>query len=478
MKPDPITQIRKLLSSLGHIQPCTLTPLPSSGSDRQYYHIVFDGADLPDLMAFYNPCVEENRAQLEFTRHFKNLGLSVPEVLATDSSETIFILPYLGNRTLFDMASEGVTEEMIHYYKKALSDLVQFQINGVKGLNMGLAYPVPDFDRQSILWDLNYFKYCFLKPAGIAFNEYLLEKDFQHFADVLVRSKPDFFCYRDFQARNIMIYHDKPWYIDFQGGRRGPLPYDVVSLLHQVKANLPEDIKDLLYNHYISQLQLVAPQELDHVQHHYNHFVYFRLLQVMGAYGFRGLVERKAHFLQSIPFAAAAVKFRLKHHPLNISLPEIEQVLEQIIQQYSKIEIANTEKLTVTINSFSFKKKGLPIDLTGNGGGTVFDCRGLPNPHRVAALRDLTGEDQAISEYMRAQPITEVFLNHAFSLIDLSVENYLKRGFNHLQVNFGCTGGRHRSVYGAIQMQQHLQKKYSQVIVLLNHLEINRQKHD
>jgi aminoglycoside/choline kinase family phosphotransferase len=478
MKPDPITQIRKLLSSLGHIQPCTLTPLPSSGSDRQYYHIVFDGTVLPDLMAFYNPCVEENRAQLEFTRHFKNLGLSVPEVLATDSSETIFILPYLGNQTLFDMVSKGVSEEVIHYYKKALSDLVQFQINGVKGLNMDLAYPVPDFDRQSILWDLNYFKYCFLKPAGIAFNEHLLEKDFQHFADVLVRSKPDFFCYRDFQARNIMIYHDKPWYIDFQGGRRGPLPYDVVSLLHQVKANLPEDIKDSLYNHYISQLRLVAPQELEHVQHHYNHFVYFRLLQVMGAYGFRGLVERKAHFLQSIPFAAAAVKFRLKHHPLNISLPEIEQVLEQIIQQYSKIEIANTEKLTVNINSFSFKNKGLPIDLTGNGGGTVFDCRGLPNPHRVAALRDLTGEDLAISEYMRAQPITEVFLNHAFSLIDLSVENYLKRGFNHLQVNFGCTGGRHRSVYGAIQMHQHLQKKYPQVIVLLNHLEINRQKHD
>ena len=478
MKPDPITQIRKLLHSSGHIQPCTLTPLPSSGSDRQYYHIVFDGADLPDLMAFYNPCVEENRAQLEFTRHFKNLGLSVPEVLATDSSETIFILPYLGNRILFDMASKGVSEEVIHYYKKALSDLVQFQINGVKGLNMGLAYPVPDFDRQSILWDLNYFKYCFLKPAGIAFNEHLLEIDFQHFADVLVQSKPDFFCYRDFQSRNIMIYQDKPWYIDFQGGRRGPLPYDVVSLLHQAKANLPEDIKDSLYNHYISQLRLVAPQELDHVQHHYNHFVYCRLLQVMGAYGFRGLVERKAHFLQSIPFATAAVKFRLKHHPLNISLPEIEQVLEQIIQQYSKIEIANTEKLTVTINSFSFKKKGLPIDLTGNGGGTVFDCRGLPNPHRVAALRDLTGEDQAISEYMRAQPITEVFLNHAFSLIDLSVENYLKRRFNHLQVNFGCTGGRHRSVYGAIQMQQHLQKKYPQVIVLLNHLEINRQRHD
>ena len=478
MKPDPITQIRKLLHSSGHIQPCTLTPLPSSGSDRQYYHIVFDEADLPDLMAFYNPCVEENRAQLEFTRHFKNLGLSVPEVLATDSSETIFIVPYLGNQTLFDMASKGVSEEVIHYYKKALSDLVQFQINGVKGLNMDLAYPVPDFDRQSILWDLNYFKYCFLKPAGIAFNEYLLEKDFQHFADVLVQSKPDFFCYRDFQARNIMIYHDKPWYIDFQGGRRGPLPYDVVSLLHQAKANLPEDIKDSLYNHYISQLRLVAPHEFDHVQHHYNHFVYFRLLQVMGAYGFRGLVERKAHFLQSIPFAAAALKFRLKHHPLNISLPEIEQVLEQIIQQYSMIEIANTEKLTVTINSFSFKKKGLPIDLTGNGGGTVFDCRGLPNPHRIAALRDLTGEDQAISEYMRAQPITEVFLNHAFSLIDLSVENYLKRGFNHLQVNFGCTGGRHRSVYGAIQMQQHLQNKYPQVIVVLNHLEINKQKHD
>lgn len=475
---DPIIQIRTLLHFMGHTEPCELTPLPPSGSDRQYYRIAFTDSSLSNLMAFYNPCKEENLAQLEFTRHFKSLGLQVPEILAYDASETIFIIENLGNQTLFDLASKGFSYEVITYYKKAISDLVQFQVNGIKGLNMKAAYPVADFDRQSILWDLNYFKYCFLKPAGIAFNEQLLENDFQHFADILTRSKPDFFCYRDFQARNIMIHQSSPWYIDFQGGRRGPLAYDMVSLLHQVKANLPESLKELLYQHYLAELTQIAPQEVKQVEFHYNHFVYFRLMQVMGAYGFRGLVERKAHFLQSLPFAADALTHRLKEHPLNLDLPEMEQIFKQIINKYTASKASDSNNLTIHVSSFSFKKKGPPPDFTGNGGGYIFDCRGLPNPHRITTLRDLTGEDKPIIKYMYDQPETEIFLNSAFALVDLSVENYLKRRFKHLQVNFGCTGGRHRSVFSAVQLKQHLQKKYPQVYIRLQHIEITDQHHD
>ncbi|MDP2724114.1 MAG: phosphotransferase, partial [Bacteroidales bacterium] len=361
MNQEPITKIRSLLQSMGRTEPCTLTPLPPSGSDRKYYHIVFDDASLPDLMAFYNPIVEENRAQVEFTSHFRKLGMKVPDMLAKDDSETVFIVEYLGNQSLFDLASKGITDEVIGYYQQALTDLVHFQIDGVKQLNMEVAYPVANFDRQSILWDLNYFKYCFLKPAGIAFNERVLEADFELFTDELSRSEPDFFCYRDFQARNIMIHQNKPWYIDFQGGRRGPLPYDVVSLLHQVKANLPEELRDSLYQYYLAELESVAPEEVANVQRYYNDFVYFRLMQVLGAYGFRGLVERKVHFLQSIPYAASALSLRLKQHPLLINLPEIKQVLEQIIQKFPPIDLSENENLTVKIYSFSYKKKGIPV---------------------------------------------------------------------------------------------------------------------
>lgn len=472
MKQDPITQIRALLPTMGRHETCVLSPLAPSGSDRQYFNISFENTAIEPLMAFFNPCVEENLAQMEFSRQFLSLGIHVPEILAFNHDKTVFIIRNLGDKTLFNLISNGFNEEAKKHYKTALSDLVKIQVEGIKKLNMDLAYPSPVFDRQSILWDLNYFKYCFLKPARIAFNELRLEKDFQLFADQLELSEPNFFCYRDFQSRNIMIHQDRPWYIDFQGGRRGPLPYDVVSLLHQVKANLPESEKEDLFRFYLQELKKVAPLEVPKVEQHYNHFVYFRLLQVIGAYGFRGLIERKAHFLQSIPFAAQALKNRLQKHPIGLNLPELDQILQQIIHHYSPEKSDQFNGLTVSISSFSFKKKGTPTDLTGNGGGYVFDCRGLPNPHRLTHLRDLTGQDQPIADFMMDQPETEVFLKSAFSLVDLSVKNYLIRKFQHLQVNFGCTGGRHRSVFSAIQMRNHLQNKFPEVKVMLNHLEI------
>jgi len=476
MKQDPILPIRELIQSAGYSPACTLTPLPPSGSDRRYYRVSFEDTNQPDLMAFYNPCVDENRAQMAFTRHFKSLGFRVPSILAHNREETVFLIENLGNQSLFEKAFQGIDNEVINIYKQVLTDLVKFQVQGINGLDVSKAYPAPDFDRQSILWDLNYFKYGFLKPAGISFNELQLETDFRHFADHLEQAKPVFFCYRDFQARNIMLHEGQPWYIDFQGGRRGPLPYDVVSLLHQVKAKLPEELKESLFEHYLNELKTLAPQEVEPTRRQYNHFVYFRLLQVLGAYGFRGLVERKAHFLQSLPLAAIALKKRLEHHPLGISLPELEKIFSQIIDLYPVNDQDDFEGLTVEITSFSFKNKGLPPDLSGNGGGFVFDCRFLPNPHRVNQLRDLTGEDQPIVEYMMAQPQTKDFLSHVIGLIDPAVDNYLQRGFEHLQINFGCTGGRHRSVFSAIQLQEYLRSHYPDVRVLLHHMEIASQR--
>ncbi len=476
MKQDPIIPIRELIQSAGYHPACTLTPLPPSGSDRRYYRVSFEDTNQPDLMAFYQPCVEENRAQMEFTRHFKSLGFRVPAILAHNPEKTVFLVENLGKLSLFEKVSQGIDNEVINTYKQVLTDLVKFQVKGINGLDISQAYPAPDFDRQSILWDLNYFKYDFLKPAGISFNELQLERDFRHFADLLEQAKPNFFCYRDFQTRNIMIHEGQPWYIDFQGGRRGPLPYDVVSLLHQVKANLPEELKDSLFEYYLEQLKTLAPDEVEPTRTQYNPFVYFRLLQVFGAYGFRGLVERKAHFLQSLPLAAIALKRRLENHPLDIALPELEKIFPQIIDLYPVSEKDDFRGLTIEITSFSFKNKGLPPDLSGNGGGFVFDCRYLPNPHRVAQLRDLTGEDQPIVEYMLAQPQTEIFLTHVKGLVEAAVDNYLQRGFERLQINFGCTGGRHRSVFSAVQLKEYLQSHYPEVRLLLHHREIVSQR--
>ncbi len=479
MKHEPIALIRSLLAKLGKSEKSLLTPLPQSGSDRLYYKITFENGEHPDLITFYNPVVEENRAQIEFTQHFRALGMHVPDILAFDESETVFILEYLGDKSLFDFLSEtSESQKIIDRYKKAISDLVRFQVSGGRNIDYSKAYPVANFDKQTILWDLNYFKYCFLKPARIPFHEDRLERDFQTFTDALTTSSPNFFCYRDFQSRNIMIHDDELWYIDFQGGRKGPLPYDLVSLLHQVKAKLPETTKEILFNYYLDELAQVAPEEVAQVKHHYNYFVYFRIMQVLGAYGFRGLMERKAHFLQSLPTAGNALNLLIKNHPLDLYIPELKKVFTEITERFYETNAPDRKSLTVHVSSFSYKKKGPPQDFTGNGGGFVFDCRALPNPHRYATLRDLTGEDEAIRSFMLKQPETEAFLEHVFALVDTSVENYLKRGFLNLQVDFGCTGGRHRSVFSSIQLTEHLENKHSGIFVSLTHIEINSRSND
>ena len=472
MPTDHIQNIKKLLNKVEFTGECQIIPMPSSGSNRLYYRIIFlDNAIHKSIIASYNNDVSENIAHNSFTQHFKSIGFNVPEIYAHDESYRYFLIQDLGDVTLFNML-ETNPKKAIEYYKIVISDLIDFQIDGIKNLNLDVAYPVKEFNKRSIMWDLNYFKYYFVKPHNIDFNENMLEDDFERFAELLLTADLKYFNYRDFQARNIMIYNDKPWYIDFQGGRRGALQYDLVSLLYQAKANLGDDIKLQLYNHYIKMLNTKLPGTSVAFEKLFPSFIYFRLMQVMGAYGFRGLVQHKAHFLQSIPMVISSLSALLQKSDIGVELPELSNIFNQILLLDYSISNKISDNLTININSFSFKKKGIPIDISGNGGGHVFDCRSLPNPGRIAELRDFTGLQKPIINYLEKQNEVTEFLKNSKNIIDQSIENYRKRKFSNLQINFGCTGGRHRSVYSASKIAEYVKSKFPDVIVEVYHFEI------
>ena len=473
MPKDHIQNIRELLEKEGYPNDNQIIPLPTSGSNRNYYRVVFSGNFEPStLIASYNSDINENIAHLSFTVHFESLELSVPQIYTRDNSYKYFLMQDLGDITLFDMLSVNRTKAL-EYYKKAIVGLVKFQTEGILGLDLDVAYPVKKFNKRSVMWDLNYFKYYFVKPHDINFDENILEDNFEKFTDILLSSELDYFNYRDFQSRNIMIHKDKPWYIDFQGGRKGPLQYDLVSLLYQAKANLGYETRDLLYNHYIDILNSVLPGKQSMFEENFTYFIYFRLMQVMGAYGFRGLVQRKAHFLQSIPLVISSLSNLLQKSPLNAKFIEINNIFKQILSlSYSDAPIKKNG-LTININSFSYKKKGIPVDISGNGGGHVFDCRSLPNPGRIPELRDYTGLQQPIIDYLENQKEVNDFFINAKAIVDHSISNYIERNFNNLQINFGCTGGRHRSVFSASKIAEHINNKFPDVNVVIRHMEID-----
>ena len=344
------------------------------------------------------------------------------------------------------------------------------------------AYPTPSFDRQAIIDDLNYFKYYFLKPhEEIDFNETRLDKDFSAFADFVSKAPNDFFMYRDFQSRNIMVKDNDLYFIDFQGGRRGPLNYDVVSLLYQVKAQMPQSLRDELIDYYKTELaQYVNPDEVK-FDLYQPYFVYLRLLQVLGAYGFRGLIQKKSHFIESIPYALKELTVWNKNHPLT-DYPELQTIFSQLstlnypLPTDSQLSTLNSKlstlnsKLSVTINSFSFKK-GYPDDFSSNGGGFVFDCRALPNPGREPEFKTKTGRDWEVIDYLMAKPQVHIFLDHMKAIVSQSVDNYIERHFSNLMISFGCTGGQHRSVFFAQTIYEWLKTTYSNINLKLNHIE-------
>jgi aminoglycoside/choline kinase family phosphotransferase len=419
---------------------------------------------------------EENVAFLEFSRHFRRHGLPVPEIYAEDLSRGAYLEEDLGDTTLFEFlsknrAGENIAPQVVEVYRKVVALLPRFQVEGGRDLNYKVCYPRDSFDRQSIAWDLNYFKYYFLRLAGIPFNEQALEDDFGRLTEFLLSAPRDYFLYRDFQSRNVMLRGGNPFFVDYQGGRKGALQYDIASLLFDSKADLPPALRQQLLDHYLGTLAGFIELDREAFMRHYDAYVYVRLMQALGAYGFRGFYERKPHFLQSVPYALKNLRWLLHNVELPIALPALMDAYKGILAS-EKLQgpASESENLTVRIFSFSFHRTP-PTDQSGHGGGFVFDGRGLPNPGREDRFKSLTGLDVPVIEYLDQQESVRQFLAGVRALVDSSVTEYQRRGFKSLMVSFGCTGGQHRSVYLAEQLAKHFRGRNA-VDVVVRHLEL------
>lgn len=448
----------------------SITELPSSGSNRRYFRLLGN----PTLIGVSGTSVEENRAFLYMAQHFKKKGLPVPTVHYRSADDRFYLQEDLGNTLLFDAIEKGrkssvFDEEERQLLKQTITLLPDIQFIGADGFDFSHCYPQPEFNRRSILWDLNYFKYCFLKATGLEYQEDRLEDDYQKMADVLLRSTSATFMYRDFQSRNVMVRDGKPWLIDFQGGRKGPVYYDVASFLWQAKANYPKELREELLDDYLHALQRYQPMDEKYFHSQLRHFVLFRTLQVLGAYGFRGYFEKKPHFIQSVPFAIENLRGLLREdYP---EYPYLNQLLRELTQLKQFTDDQQRRILEVKVFSFAYKK-GIPNDPSGNGGGFVFDCRAINNPGKYERYNHFTGLDEPVIHFLEEDGEITTFLNHAYQLVDASVKRYMDRGFSNLMVSFGCTGGQHRSVYSAQHMAEHIHQKFG-VKVSLIHREQN-----
>jgi aminoglycoside/choline kinase family phosphotransferase len=421
---------------------------------------------------------EENVSFLEFSRHFHARGLPVPEIYAEDLSQGAYLEEDLGDTTLFEFlglhrAGALIDKQAKEAYRRVVAMLPRFQVEAGRDLNYKVCYPRASFDRQSIAWDLNYFKYYFLRLAGVPFNEQSLEDDFARLTDFLLEADADYFLYRDFQSRNVMLRDGQPYFLDYQGGRKGALQYDIASLLFDGKADLPPELRQELLDDYLDRLAGYIPLNRARFMEHYYAFVYVRILQALGAYGFRGFYERKAHFLESVPYALKNLRWLAEEVKLPIALPSLMEALERIAASEKLQAISSAaERLQVRIFSFSFHRE-MPADDSGNGGGFVFDARSLPNPGREQRFRTMTGKDAAVIEYLNQQASVRQYLSNVESLVDASVREYQRRGFKDLMVSFGCTGGQHRSVYLAEQLAKHL-RGAGGVDVVVRHIEVEK----
>jgi aminoglycoside/choline kinase family phosphotransferase len=469
--------LKKLFEQHFHSAPERVQPLQGelSGSGRKLIRLSNEkGSALGVLYGVR----EENAAFLEFSRHFRRHGLPVPEIYAEDLERGAYLEEDLGDTTLFDFLARNrtgaeIAPQVVQAYRKVVAVLPRFQVEAGRDLNYTVCYPRASFDRQSIAWDLNYFKYYFLRLAAIPFNEQALEDDFDRLTNFLLSAPHDYFLYRDFQSRNIMLRNGDPYFLDYQGGRKGALQYDIASLLYDAKADLTPELRQQLLDDYLERLGGFIALDREAFLHYYYAYVYVRILQALGAYGFRGFYERKTHFLQSVPYALKNVRWLLHHVKLPIELPTLMGAFQSMLASEKLSGLANeTQKLSVRIFSFSFHQ-GMPKDESGNGGGFVFDGRCLPNPGREERFKPLTGRDQPVIDYLNQQESAHQFLAGVLSLVDASIENYQQRGFKNLMISFGCTGGQHRSVFLAEQLGKRLRGRAGLEVAVL-HLELEK----
>ena len=427
----------------------------------------------------------ENLAFVRLASHFLSKGIAVPKVFGVSDDGMAYIQEDLGTEVLFDKfikarsTGEGL-EQVETLLCKTMALLPKLQFEGAQGLDFNVCYPQTEFGHRSVMFDLNYFKYCFLKATGLEFNEILLQDDFEKLAEDLVNcglpslnASEDIstFLYRDFQARNVMVREGEPYFIDFQGGRKGPVYYDVASFVWHARSRYGESLKNRMLESYLSSLSQYIEVDRDKFMTDIRLFLLFRYLQVLGAYGFRGWTEHKANFVVSIPAAIEALS-----ELIAVPFEKYPYLMEVMSQMVSLSRFAPTQAdqgcLTVTIYSFSFKK-GVPYDPSGNGGGYVFDCRSIHNPGRYEPYKRLTGRDEPVIRFLEDDGEVFGFMDHVYGVVDPHVETYSGRGFTNLMVSFGCTGGQHRSVYCAEHLAAHLASKYPNVKIRLIHREQN-----
>ena len=444
----------------------TVTCLGPSGSHRRYYRLTSDGRS---VIGTTGTDADEDRAFITEARHFRSKGINVPEILSVSPDGMCYLQEDLGDSVLFDLVAPGreagkysVEEEEL--LCKAIAGLPGIQFKGAQGLDFDVCYPEMEFSGRMVDFDLNYFKYCFLKTSGVEFNESRLQDDFDRLREDLLRSSSDTFMYRDFQARNVMVRDGEPWYIDFQGGRRGPIYYDVASFIWQARSRFPADLKKKLIDAYLEALKPYRDISLETFMEKLRLFVLFRTLQVLGTYGFRGRFEKKAHFLRSIPFALENLR-ELLSEPFE-SYPYLTKVLTELSRERQG-ESKAEGPLEVTVISFSYRK-GVPEDTSGNGGGYVFDCRGMHNPGRYEQYAHSTGRDADVRRFLEDRGEVFAFMDSIYELLDPHVKRYLSRSFEHLQVCFGCTGGQHRSVYCAEAAARHIKDTFGIKVHLIH----------
>jgi len=461
--------VKKLFSKTFSEDIISIVQLPISGSARLYFRIL---SASNSVIATYNKDKKENFAFLYLSKLFKKNGINVPEIYAQDFENDIYLQEDIGNTTLFDLVKKlssknNFTEDLVDVYKMAIEQLAEIQINGNKDLDYSVCYPREAFDKQSIMWDLNYFKYDFLKLTDVLFDEQLLENDFNTFSDYLLKTNTDFFLFRDFQSRNIMLKDGDVYFIDYQGGRRGALQYDLASLLLDAKANIPQNVKNELLEHYIKSAKKLTEINEQEFKEYYFAYALIRIMQAMGAYGFRGLFEKKQHFIDSIPFALKNLESILHEVKILNELPELKRVLAELINSKKLKDIEEANKLKVTIKSFSFKR-GWPYDNSGNGGGHVFDCRFIDNPGRIEEYKKQCGKDEPVINFLEVMQETHVFFASIKQIVTASVKNYQSRSFKNLAINFGCTGGQHRSIYFAERTAKFLKENFDVNVELVH----------
>ena len=465
-----MNRLKELYKDRFSVEPELCAAMTGSASNRKYYRLSGAGNS---CIGVVGTDARENEAFLEIAGHFRDKGINVPEVYAVSEDRLVYIQEDLGDDILFDMyrraqrCGEGV-EKVESLLCRTMSLLPKMQFDGAEGFDFSVCYPQPQFDSRMVLFDLNYFKYCFLKPSGLGFNEILLQDEFERFADSLTVEEDGTFMHRDFNARNVMICGDEPYFVDFQGGRRGPVYYDVASFVWHARAGYPDATKQRMLDSYLESLAAYCPVDRKVFVQTLDLFILFRLLQVLGAYGFRGLVEHKANFVTSIPAAISELRDMLER--FSARYPYMVCVLGQMCALPRFENLPSDGVLEVKVYSFSFKK-GIPQDLSGNGGGYVFDCRSIHNPGRYEPYKKLTGRDKPVIDFLEEDGEIITFLEHVYGVVDPHVETFSSRGFTSLMVSFGCTGGQHRSVYCAEHLAHHLAERYPNVRVRLVHRE-------